>query len=190
MPSYGYWVTQKATTLWENWQSSQYHESGSKNHIMFGAQSGWYYQYLAGIRQTHESRNWDTIIIDPYTNASLFDITSISASVQTYKGAVSSSWSTDLTAHGTCGAHVEEGSTAALECVGGRTINQIWFASYGTPSGSCGVFKSDPKCDNNNSISIVEGLCLGKERCSVPVSNKEFKYDPCVDVLKYLNVEV
>ncbi len=86
MPSYGYWYEQKATTLWENWESSQYHAHGSKNHIMFGAQSGWYFQYLAGIRQTYESKNWQTIMVDPYTNASLFNITSISATVNTYKG--------------------------------------------------------------------------------------------------------
>eukprot|EP01084_Bolivina_argentea_P032371 59879_1 len=190
MPSYGYWYEQKATTLWENWQSSQYQAHGSKNHIMFGAQSGWYYQYLAGIKQTDKSRNWDTIIIDPYTNATLFNITSISATVNTYKGAVSSSWSVDIGKGGTCDANVGENSQAPLKCTGGGTINKIIFASYGTPSGLCGNFKINPSCNNNNSMGIVTGLCLGKTSCSVPVNNNEFKYDPCVNVVKHLDVQV
>ena len=140
-PSYGYWYQQKgvvfiydlsafhehrhiytATTLWENWESSQYHAAGSKNHIMFGAQSGWYYQHLAGIRQTADSKNWQTVMIDPYVNATIFNISTISATVNTYKGAVSSRWSTDVGSGGSCDENVAENTNALLSCSGGGTI--------------------------------------------------------------------
>jgi hypothetical protein len=34
-PSVGKWVTEGATTLWENWQSTQFAPAGSYNHIMY-----------------------------------------------------------------------------------------------------------------------------------------------------------
>ncbi len=44
-PSYGNWIKRGATTFWEDWD-----EGSSRNHIMFGDVSAWFYQYLAGIR--------------------------------------------------------------------------------------------------------------------------------------------
>ena len=44
-PGYGDWIARGATTLWEDWK-----DGDSRNHIMFGDISAWFYQYLAGIR--------------------------------------------------------------------------------------------------------------------------------------------
>jgi len=44
-PSYGSWIRRGATTFWEDWE-----EGSSRNHIMFGDVSAWFYQYLGGIR--------------------------------------------------------------------------------------------------------------------------------------------
>ncbi|HRR33417.1 MAG TPA: alpha-L-rhamnosidase C-terminal domain-containing protein, partial [Kiritimatiellia bacterium] len=44
-PSFGNWIRRGATTFWEDW-----HEGASRNHIMFGDISAWFYQYLGGIR--------------------------------------------------------------------------------------------------------------------------------------------
>ncbi len=44
-PSYGYSLGRGATTLWEDWKNGS-----SRNHIMLGDISAWFYQYLAGIR--------------------------------------------------------------------------------------------------------------------------------------------
>ncbi|MEJ5169873.1 MAG: family 78 glycoside hydrolase catalytic domain, partial [Fimbriimonadales bacterium] len=44
-PSYGWWREQGATTLWETWDGN-----ASRNHIMFGDVSAWFYKQLAGIR--------------------------------------------------------------------------------------------------------------------------------------------
>jgi alpha-L-rhamnosidase len=44
-PSYGVWIKRGATTFWEDWG-----EGSSRNHIMFGDVSAWFYQYLGGLR--------------------------------------------------------------------------------------------------------------------------------------------
>ena len=44
-PSYGEWYERGATTLWEDWR-----DGDSRNHIMFGDISAWFYQTLAGIQ--------------------------------------------------------------------------------------------------------------------------------------------
>jgi len=44
-PSWGLWFQQGATTLWEAWDGT-----ASRNHIMFGDISAWFYRALAGIR--------------------------------------------------------------------------------------------------------------------------------------------
>jgi alpha-L-rhamnosidase len=43
-PSWGHWIQQGATTLWEMWNGD-----GSHNHHMFSDISAWFYQALAGI---------------------------------------------------------------------------------------------------------------------------------------------
>ena len=43
-PSWGHWIQQGATTLWENWDGT-----ASRNHHMFSDISGWFYAALAGI---------------------------------------------------------------------------------------------------------------------------------------------
>merc|ERR1712173_86368 len=62
-----------------------------KNHIMFGTQSAFYFQYIAGIRQPNSSysNNWKEIIIDPFTNCTLLDVYTIEASIDMLIGTVS-----------------------------------------------------------------------------------------------------
>lgn len=50
-PSWGHFVRQNATTLWERWEASTYDPTGgsSMNHVMYGGQQGWYYTALGGL---------------------------------------------------------------------------------------------------------------------------------------------
>ena len=57
-PSYIYMVEQGATTMWETWTGTEYEPVASRNHIMFGSNSDWYFKYLAGIQQTETGRGW------------------------------------------------------------------------------------------------------------------------------------
>ena len=59
-PSWGYWIDQGATTLWENWNGYSSH-----NHIMFGDISAWFYKALAGIRVDPERPGFKRVIIAP-----------------------------------------------------------------------------------------------------------------------------
>lgn len=47
-PSWGNFTQNGSTTLWETWNGTGSHDS--LNHIMFGDISGWFIEYLAGIR--------------------------------------------------------------------------------------------------------------------------------------------
>ncbi|WCJ35254.1 Beta-galactosidase [Euphorbia peplus] len=75
-----------------------------------------------------------------------------------------------------------------LGCAPGQSISGIKFASFGTPMGTCGSFKQGT-CHAENTRSVIEKKCIGKERCMVTISNSNFGVDPCPNVLKKLSVE-
>lgn len=86
-PSYGYWIENNATTLWEKWSGENSH-----NHEMFGTIEEYFYKFLAGIRapgETDSSRGYREIHIRPAAPASLNEV---QASVETVAGNVSSHW--------------------------------------------------------------------------------------------------
>lgn len=60
-PSWGHWVAQGATTLWETWEG---HES--RNHIMFGDIGAWFYKTLAGINPDPERPGFKRVLIRPW----------------------------------------------------------------------------------------------------------------------------
>ncbi|KAF8406482.1 hypothetical protein HHK36_008570 [Tetracentron sinense] len=75
-----------------------------------------------------------------------------------------------------------------LRCAPRQFISAIKFASFGTPSGTCGSFQQGT-CHAPTSYSILEKKCIGKQRCAVTISNSIFGADPCPNVLKRLSVE-
>ncbi|CAM8915603.1 unnamed protein product [Rhodiola kirilowii] len=75
-----------------------------------------------------------------------------------------------------------------LKCNPGQSISSIKFASFGTPLGTCGTFQQGT-CHAPNSYSILTNKCVGQQRCSVAISNTNFKQDPCPNKLKRLSVE-
>jgi hypothetical protein len=83
----------------------------------------------------------------------------------------------------------DEPNLAVLEmfCATG-VIDKILFASYGTPTGSCGSWAVNASCNANNSVSVVESACLGKSRCSIKTDTPTFG-DPCYKTVKHLVVE-
>lgn len=80
------------------------------------------------------------------------------------------------------------GPMVHLTCPGpDQIINEIKFASFGTPQGTCGSF-SHGECSSTDAISVVQQACVGMNSCSVAVSIKEFG-DPCKAVTKSLAIE-
>ncbi|KAG6428159.1 hypothetical protein SASPL_112408 [Salvia splendens] len=76
-----------------------------------------------------------------------------------------------------------------LHCDAGNSISSIKFASYGTPQGSCQNF-SRGDCHAPNSYSVLSQACLGRQNCTISVSNDAFGGDPCHGVVKTLSVEM
>jgi hypothetical protein len=87
----------------------------------------------------------------------------------------------------TCGTAAEDASVA-LSCPKGQIIDSVVFASYGTPSGTCGAFATGT-CDATTSKSMIESQCVGRNACTVTAGNGTFG-DPCHNVTKQLAVEV
>ncbi|KAJ3678016.1 hypothetical protein LUZ60_001819 [Juncus effusus] len=75
-----------------------------------------------------------------------------------------------------------------LSCPNGRIIKSVKFASFGNPSGSCGVFMHGT-CRYTNSVSVVEKACLNVNNCEVPLSEEKFGNDLCGGIVKSLAVE-
>ncbi len=59
-PSWGHWLEQGATTLWEQWDGK-----GSHNHHMFSDVSAWFYQGLAGITADIHDPGYRHIVFRP-----------------------------------------------------------------------------------------------------------------------------
>ncbi|XP_074587456.1 beta-galactosidase 6-like [Curcuma longa] len=76
-----------------------------------------------------------------------------------------------------------------LECppYSNQVISSVKFASFGTPSGTCGSYKHG-KCRGSSALAIVQRACVGAKSCDVEVSTKLFG-DPCANVSKSLAVE-
>ncbi len=81
-PSWGHWMEQGATTLWEAWNGTD-----SRNHIMFGDISAWFYRALAGIRP--DAPGFKRIRIQPRV---VGDLTWARATYDSVHGRIGSDW--------------------------------------------------------------------------------------------------
>ncbi|MGZ3958954.1 MAG: alpha-L-rhamnosidase-related protein, partial [Flavisolibacter sp.] len=64
-PSWGWWMVNGATTLYENWQIDAASDM-SLNHIMFGEIGAWMYKGLAGIRPDPLQPGFKNILLQPH----------------------------------------------------------------------------------------------------------------------------
>jgi len=87
-PSWGWWIVNGATTLYENWPLDAQRDL-SLNHIMFGEIGAWFYKALGGIRPDPASPGFKNILLHPYFVAGL---DSFSASHTGPRGEILSSW--------------------------------------------------------------------------------------------------
>jgi len=196
-PSWGYMITNKyepATTVWELWNAW---ESGpgmnSRNHHMFSSISGWLRTELAGLTMPSGSYAYNTIDLYP---ARVPDLSYASVS-QEWPKKVSLSWkriggmqcvksvaaSTDSRSHPLLKDH------AKVTCGNGTVIKRIDFASFGTPSGSCGNYVVSNECHHPVSMAYVEDMCIGRSECSIPLWMEKWG-DPCPEKdVKWLQVQ-
>jgi alpha-L-rhamnosidase len=88
-PSWGYWVTHGATTLLEQWNDNNDGDL-SRNHIMFGDISAWYYETLGGIAPDPEYPGFKRTILHPH----VFEcpLTRVRTTHKTNYGEIVSEW--------------------------------------------------------------------------------------------------
>jgi len=80
---------------------------------------------------------------------------------------------------------VNEGNVLSLTAPSG-VFTKVDFASYGTPTGTCGNYTTG--CNASNSVSTVSGYLLGKSSATIPADNGVFG-DPCGGTRKRLAVQ-
>jgi alpha-L-rhamnosidase len=86
VPGYGWQLAHGATALTESWQAYGF---VSNNHFMLGHIMEWFYNGLAGIKQSPTSVAYHDIVIDPKI---VGDIKSASASYESPYGTIKSDW--------------------------------------------------------------------------------------------------
>ena len=99
-------------------------------------------------------------------------------------GCVSASSTT--TTSSICATAAENGNLVLTAPAGG-TISAITFASYGTPTGSCGSYATSA-CNAPTSTSVVTSACVGQNTCSIAANNTTFT-DPCNGTVKKMYVQ-
>ncbi|CAL9092868.1 unnamed protein product [Musa textilis] len=63
------------------------------------------------------------------------------------------------------------GRRAELVVPRGRTITSVDFATFGEPGGTCGAYVSG-RCGSDEAVAILKDACLGRESCSIKISDK------------------
>ncbi|MBO5978067.1 MAG: family 78 glycoside hydrolase catalytic domain [Bacteroidales bacterium] len=91
-PSFGYMVTQGATTIWELWNGDKANpKMNSRNHVMqLGDLLIWCYEDLAGIKSDEKEVAFKKIIMKPAFD--IKDLNYVKASYETPYGLVKSAW--------------------------------------------------------------------------------------------------
>lgn len=86
-PSWGWWIQNGATTLYETWKIET--ETLSRNHVMFGEISAWFYKTLGGINIDERNPGFYSMIIKPHFVKGL---DSFKAEYDSPNGMIVSSW--------------------------------------------------------------------------------------------------
>lgn len=87
-PSWGWWIVNGATTLYENWPLDAGKDI-SMNHIMFGEISAWYYKALGGIFPDENQPGFKNTILKP---SFVFGLEQFEAKHSGPLGTIVSSW--------------------------------------------------------------------------------------------------
>ena len=85
-PSWGWWMKNGATTLYENWNINAMRDL-SMNHVMFGEIGAWMYKGMGGIYPDENDPGFKNILLKPN-----FVLDSFEASHEGPHGAIISSW--------------------------------------------------------------------------------------------------
>ncbi len=83
-PSWGHFIAQGATTLWENWPGDR-----SRNHVYFGDVAAWFVRSLVGIETDPAGPGFERFVVAPGVHG---DLAWIGATVETLRGPIEVQW--------------------------------------------------------------------------------------------------
>ncbi len=134
-PSWGWWMVNGATTLYENWNIDAKHDI-SLNHIMFGNIGAWLYSGIAGIKPDEKQPGFKNVILQPNFVPGLDQFTAEHASPY---GKVVSSWKRNVDAveySVTVPANTSADITFPLNggkkaSLGGKAVASVYHVSAG-----------------------------------------------------------
>ena len=87
-PSWGWWIVNGATTLYENWNIDAVRDN-SLNHMMFGELGAWFFKALGGIKPDETKPGFKNVLLRPH----FFEgMTSASITHQSPYGDIISKW--------------------------------------------------------------------------------------------------
>lgn len=87
-PSWGWWIVNGATTLYENWDIKAERDI-SLNHMMFGEIGGWFFKGLGGIHPDEQNPGFKNVVLKPNFVSGLDHF---EAEYDGPNGKISSSW--------------------------------------------------------------------------------------------------
>lgn len=88
-PSWGNWLRQGGTTLFENWDYNGLAAGYSQNHIMYGEIGAWFYKALAGINVDPAQPGFKNILLKPHF---VEDLDYVKATYKSPFGLIVSEW--------------------------------------------------------------------------------------------------
>ncbi len=124
-PSWGWWIVNGATTLYENWPIDAKSDI-SMNHIMFGEIGAWYYKALGGLKPDPAQPGFKNVLIEPHFVAGLDHF---EATHESPYGTIRSSWKragTDISYSLT----IPPNSTATLHLPGVASPQKLQAGTY------------------------------------------------------------
>lgn len=154
----------------------------SRNHHMYSSVGQLINERFAGISVTHHSAGWNEVVMHV---APALGLSGATQTVRTQRGTFNLHWQRH---GGTQCAKASENTTFSLDCgARGGAIQNIVFASWGTPTSHCGMMATYA-CHADRSADVVKALCMGKPSCSFRPTNDLFGGDPCGGTMKWLSV--
>lgn len=125
-PSWGWWIKNGATTLFENWPIDAKSDI-SMNHIMFGEIGAWYYKALGGIKPDPAAPGFKNILLQPHFVEGL---EAFNARFKTPQGELISSWKkTEEGIRYVLTVPPNSSATLSLDLEAGQTVfnqGQVW----------------------------------------------------------------
>ncbi|MBB5395659.1 glycoside hydrolase family 78 protein [Mucilaginibacter sp. AK015] len=135
-PSWGWWIVNGATTLYENWDINAARDI-SLNHMMFGEIGGWFFKGLGGIKPDEAHPGFKNVLLQPNFVSGL---NFFNASHEGPFGLIRSSW-------------VREGNKVVYNVV----VPANSSATIKFPGGKSKVFLNGKQINNTQSYHVVAG---------------------------------